>query len=65
MTLVITAVCEAIKAVVEFSHQLGDTIVFGFATSHTASIEAGAGMNMSHKDYAVMLIIVMSNFSAC
>ena len=50
MTLVITAVCEAIKAVVEFSHQLSDTIVFGFATSHTASIEAGAGMSMSHND---------------
>jgi huntingtin interacting protein 1 len=35
------AVCEAIKAVCEFSHQLGDTVVFGFATAHTASIEAG------------------------
>jgi len=38
------AVCEAIKAVCEFSHHLSDTIVFGFATSHAASIEAGAGM---------------------
>jgi len=43
----VAAVCEAVKAVCEFSHQLSDTIVFGFATSHTASIEAGEGMQMS------------------
>jgi len=40
----VAAVCEAIKAVCQFSHQLSDTIVFGFATSHTASIEAGEGL---------------------
>jgi len=43
VTFLVAAVCEAVKAVCEFSHQLSDTIVFGFATSHTASIEAGAG----------------------
>ena len=36
--------CEVIKSICEFSHQLSETIVLGFATSHTASIEAGAGM---------------------
>ena len=40
----VAVVCEVLKSVCEFSHQLSDTIVFGFATSHTASIEAGAGM---------------------
>jgi len=51
MRFVVAAVHEAIKAVCEFSHQLSDTIVFGFATSHSASIEAGAGMQISY-DYS-------------
>jgi len=42
----VAAVSEAVKAVCQFSHQLSDTIVFGFATSHTASIEAGEGVYM-------------------
>jgi len=44
VTLVVAAVYEAVRAVCDFSHQLSETIVFGFATSHTASIEAGQGM---------------------
>jgi len=40
----VAAVHEAVRAVCQFSHQLSDTIVLGFATSHTASIEAGEGV---------------------
>jgi len=45
-TFCVAAVYEAIRAICEYSHQLGSTIVFGFATAHTASIEAGQGMHL-------------------
>ena len=38
-----TVVHAVIKAICDFSHNLGDIVVLGFATSHSASIEAGEG----------------------
>ena len=38
-----TVVHAVIKAICDFSHHLGDIVVLGFATSHSASIEAGEG----------------------
>lgn len=38
-----SAVGDTVKAISNFSHLLGDTVLFGLATSNTATIEAGEG----------------------
>ena len=43
MILYFTVIASVVKSVCEFSHRMGDVIVFGYATSHAAPIEEGEG----------------------